>query len=960
MYKQFIVLFLLSFAYGHPQLQENVKKDKNINSSTQSGSFIDWFAAAQKNLIDALADTFDPSQNYTESIAPTTTTSSIISVYKSTDKAIPDTLTDKDDTDTSTDKHDTDTDTLTHKHDTDTLTDKDDTDTDTLTDKVTYDTLTDKINPASTTGPFNEVSTSTSTGTPLAISTGSSTKKPTDITTGTLNTYIPNYTSSSFKTDDKVDIKSTRKTDSSTESPKANSQTKSPNSTFDVSGSDASDLFTILSQSQTLNTWVSSSADGGLVSLVEPTETQLPIVSPNVTISSLSDSRDSSLTPSPTPSIYSSEFESPTISFNETIIVQPDIEILSSSLTEVIPTSESSSPVTPSETSIEQLFSSETRSSTSSPFTNAQPSTFSPEPSTQTPSTTQITLTPSPNSTTRSTSSTTPSPNSTTPSPNPIPSPDPIPPSETSIPVSQLTVNLVSSTRSANEPPSILVPNTSVTSIEPDDTSMRIPNSRVTDSPTFTPLSTFDTYSPVTSPTDSNNPASDSGVVIISVPDVTTSNSNNPNPELSTQIDTPVSSVDGFTSGYIPSNSESLDTAYSPIPIPDTPTSLLLTITTSDLELPIKPTSQTLNVSNAQFSVTPSETTVSEVLPTTSEILSVVPTNSGLFSSETGTSSPEIGSQIETEDTQTPATTSVIAPESISINQPLTTSTKDWLPSRIIQETATTEDGIFQATDLPSQTSGLPRAITPPTQPTPVANYDLITIGFKSELNYKFVVDHSLSSAQIFQYLPLVLKFPFGDSNDYNDVSVKRLVPYSAEGIPYTITVAEVYFPHGSVEALAQYIQTPGSLIYRNGDSTQKTLASLIDSRIPLTGLNNNDNDGSSGSNTASSRNGSLDAYSQTSVKNSGRIAAITIGSAAGCGVYMTLVFLLFKKLRNKKNGLQLPDSESNLGLEEHNESSSFSSLFQRINREGPVTGDRSNIHISTPVNASNSLGWTH
>ena len=296
-------------------------------------------------------------------------------------------------------------------------------------------------------------------------------------------------------------------------------------------------------------------------------------------------------------------------------------------------------------------------------------------------------------------------------------------------------------------------------------------------------------------------------------------------------------------------------------------------------------------------------------------------------------------------------------------NQAGSSTTKDWLPTQIIQESAmASNEAITQASNAPTATTGLPRAITPATTSNPGPDYQVVTVGFKAQLNYRFVVENALSSAQIFQYLPLLLTYPFGTSQEYKNVIVKRLVPYSADGIDYTITVAEVYFPADSVSSLAQFIQTPGSLLFRNPDNTQNTLANLIDSRIPLTGLDTSSSSGSS----SNSGNGNYAAGSLDSVpgesKNisGGRIAGITVGSAAGCVIYMSLMFMLFQKFKKRKNGVELPDSESSVAMDERSESSNFSAIFDRLNSGEPSTDSGANLQISTPVNASNSLGWAH
>jgi hypothetical protein len=313
-----------------------------------------------------------------------------------------------------------------------------------------------------------------------------------------------------------------------------------------------------------------------------------------------------------------------------------------------------------------------------------------------------------------------------------------------------------------------------------------------------------------------------------------------------------------------------------------------------------------------------------------------------------------------------PTASSTVVPASNptkATNGAESSTTKDWLPTQIIQESAmASNEAITQASNAPTATSGLPRAITPATTSNPGPDYQVITVGFKAQLNYRFVVENALSSAQIFQYLPLLLTYPFDTSQEYKNVVVKRLVPYSADGIDYTITVAEVYFPADSVSSLAQFIQTPGSLLFRNPDNTQNTLANLIDSRIPLTGLDTSSSSGSS-SNSGSGNYaaGSLDSVPNESKNISGgRIAGITVGSAAGCVIYMSLMFMLFQKFKKRKNGVELPDSESSVAMDERSESSNFSAIFDRLNSGEPSTDSGANLQISTPVNASNSLGWAH
>lgn len=224
----------------------------------------------------------------------------------------------------------------------------------------------------------------------------------------------------------------------------------------------------------------------------------------------------------------------------------------------------------------------------------------------------------------------------------------------------------------------------------------------------------------------------------------------------------------------------------------------------------------------------------------------------------------------------------------------------------------------------------------------------MIYIGFKESLNYPFVVENSVSSAQIFEYLPKVLQFPFGDAKDYKDTLVSSLVPYHADGIDYAITVAEVYFPTNAVDALSQLVLDDNSKLYRNPHDTEAKLASLIDKRIPIVGLNTDD--GSSLGNN-DQNNGSYDS-SNNPVKKKGTIAGVATGAAVGSIIYMSLMILLFKRYKKKK-ALQLPptDNESSLDWSSQEDSHAVS------NSNG--TG-LTRPPISEPVNAFNSLGWSN
>ncbi|SCU95102.1 LADA_0G13476g1_1 [Lachancea dasiensis] len=219
-------------------------------------------------------------------------------------------------------------------------------------------------------------------------------------------------------------------------------------------------------------------------------------------------------------------------------------------------------------------------------------------------------------------------------------------------------------------------------------------------------------------------------------------------------------------------------------------------------------------------------------------------------------------------------------------------STSYWLPSNILTESpsdqgSTASEASFDA----SATATLPQVILPPTAVPKPDNYSVITIGFKRELNYPFLINNPLASAQIFSFLPNILKYPFVtlrshlnmtshitkkrsldgvlvDSqnlvtsgnysqhtdrsrlfdaleSNFSEITVNSIMPLIVSGDSYISSVAVVYFPSSAVELLQHMVLNNASGIYKNPDASLKSLALLIDPTIPLTGLINSQDSGS-------------------------------------------------------------------------------------------------------------------
>ena len=105
---------------------------------------------------------------------------------------------------------------------------------------------------------------------------------------------------------------------------------------------------------------------------------------------------------------------------------------------------------------------------------------------------------------------------------------------------------------------------------------------------------------------------------------------------------------------------------------------------------------------------------------------------------------------------------------------PYTLSSSDnWLPSSIIVQPSSIKKSKSSINPSEFPTS-LPVAIAAANVVDEPSDTTLITIGFSQELNYNFLVENPLSSAQIFNFLPQALYYPFYvdenmDDADFNE-----------------------------------------------------------------------------------------------------------------------------------------------------------------------------------------------
>ena len=200
---------------------------------------------------------------------------------------------------------------------------------------------------------------------------------------------------------------------------------------------------------------------------------------------------------------------------------------------------------------------------------------------------------------------------------------------------------------------------------------------------------------------------------------------------------------------------------------------------------------------------------------------------------------------------------------------PSMTSSSAWLPTALVTaattvainsdpQASTDSTSTAQATGAPST----PKIITPTDGiPDTPANSTLVTIGFLESLNYAFVVENSVTVAQIFHVLPLASSFALEVPG--GDITVRSLQPYAVS--QYTATTALLWVPSDQVQSLQVQILASNSRLYSQSDPTAQQLVNQIDSTIPIitTGA---------ASNTGGSAGGYPNSDGNVGLSNSGAI----------------------------------------------------------------------------------------
>ncbi|SCU88833.1 LAMI_0D11474g1_1 [Lachancea mirantina] len=274
-------------------------------------------------------------------------------------------------------------------------------------------------------------------------------------------------------------------------------------------------------------------------------------------------------------------------------------------------------------------------------------------------------------------------------------------------------------------------------------------------------------------------------------------------------------------------------------------------------------------------------------------------------------------------------------------------SNSGWLPFVIVTESTMSNPSSATGSFDAGATATLPQVISPSTPVSQPPNYTLITVGFTEPLNYPFLIRNPLASAQIFNFLPLVLCYPFNYSSsqvsardlrpvidssvskaqssrnelsdsflqqrdtfmqhgnrwkdvDFSQVVVGGIIPTIIPNKDYIASVAIVYFPSRAVNVLQKMVLNNNSRLYNNPVPYEESLAALIDPSVPLTGLINSDGSsggGQTGNGNQGNGGSSSGSGSQSGSKGSGGSGNWAISGSLDNSQKTAMTFKITKRL---------------------------------------------------------------
>jgi len=259
----------------------------------------------------------------------------------------------------------------------------------------------------------------------------------------------------------------------------------------------------------------------------------------------------------------------------------------------------------------------------------------------------------------------------------------------------------------------------------------------------------------------------------------------------------------------------------------------------------------------------------------------------------------------------------------------------------------------------------------------------MIQVGFLFPLNYEFVVANSMSSAQIFSYLPKGIADGLG--LDADQVVMHSLIPYDTNSqLGYITTLALAYIPTNMVSTLGLDLHIPTAAIYNDPDSSVNALVNYINPAIPITpgstlsgsSVTGTDSSSSSSSSSAAGNdNGVFNPNTQESTPAvKGTTAGIAVGAVGAAAAYGAAMFFIARRYKKRKQGHRRSSSIQNPSeMRQSGSPPLIGGLFMsggRLSPGGTTTNDRNSRgsgrtgnsartqQISAPMMAENSLGW--
>jgi hypothetical protein len=234
-----------------------------------------------------------------------------------------------------------------------------------------------------------------------------------------------------------------------------------------------------------------------------------------------------------------------------------------------------------------------------------------------------------------------------------------------------------------------------------------------------------------------------------------------------------------------------------------------------------------------------------------------------------------------------------------------------------------------------------------------------------------------LSSAQIFQYLPLGIAQGLGIKAE--QVTMKSLIPLdTSQQMGFITTLALMYIPSNMISTLQLDLHIPTSDVYNNADKSIFSLMSYINPAIPMTPGATLDNGatatGSSSAASSSAASGQSNVFDNSSGGTSGgsvsgTTAGIAMAAIGGSVAYGVAMFLVSRRYKKRKQSHRRSSSLAHSEMRQSGSPALMGGAYMtggrtsgghdRNSRGSGRTGNSARTaQISAPMMAENSLGW--